>query len=72
MKKFGTTLTLFALALAITLSGCNKGQDGAVLAKVNRTNITALDFKKQIEELQPQMQQAVVADPKAARNSSTT
>jgi len=67
MKKFGTTLTLFALALAITLSGCNKGQDGAVLAKVNRSNITASDFKKQIEELAPQMQQAVVADPKARK-----
>ena len=67
MKKFGTTLTLFALALAITLSGCNKGQNGAVLAKVNRSNITASDFKKQIEELAPQMQQAVVADPKARK-----
>lgn len=70
MKKFSTALTLFVLALAITaitMSGCTKGQDGAVLAKVNRTTITASDFKKQIEELAPQMQQAVVADPKARK-----
>ncbi len=49
------------------MSGCTKGQDGAVLAKVNRGTITASDFKKQIEELAPQMQQAVVADPKARK-----
>ncbi len=55
------------LALAIAMSGCNKAQDGAVLAKVNRNAITASDFKKQIEELAPQMQQAVVNDPKARR-----
>ncbi len=55
------------LALAITVSGCNKGQDGAVLAKVNRGAITVADFKKQIEELAPQMQQAVMADPKARK-----
>jgi len=70
MKKFNTALTLFVLLLAITaitMSGCAKGQDGAVLAKVNRTTITAADFKKQIEELAPQMQQAVVADPKARK-----
>lgn len=70
MKKFNTALTLFVLLLAITaitMSGCAKGQDGAVLAKVNRTTITAADFKKQIEELAPQMQQAVAADPKARK-----
>ena len=67
MKKFSTILTVFILALAIAMSGCNKGQDGAVLAKVNRGAITASDFKKQIEELAPQMQQAVMADPKARK-----
>jgi hypothetical protein len=67
MKKFSSALTLVVLALAITLSGCTKGQDSAVLAKVNRGTITASDFKKQIEELAPQMQQAVVADPKARK-----
>jgi recombinational DNA repair ATPase RecF len=68
MKKFSTIPALLILALAITMSGCNKGQDGAVLAKVNRGAITVSDFKKQIEELAPQMQQAVVADPKARRD----
>jgi peptidyl-prolyl cis-trans isomerase C len=67
MKKFSSALTLVVLALAIAMSGCTKGQDGAVLAKVNRGTITASDFKKQIEELAPQMQQAVVADPKARK-----
>jgi peptidyl-prolyl cis-trans isomerase C len=69
MKKFSTLAALFILALAITISGCNKGgQEGAVLAKVNRGAITVSDFKKQIEELAPQMQQAVVSDPKARRD----
>ncbi len=67
MKKFYTISTLCILALAITTSGCNKGQDGAVVAKVNRGAITVSDFKKQIEELAPQMQQAVVADPNARK-----
>jgi SurA N-terminal domain len=67
MKKFSSALTLVVLAFAITMSGCTKGQDGAVLAKVNRGTITASDFKKQIEELAPQMQQAVVTDPKARK-----
>lgn len=69
MKKFCTIPALLILALAIAISGCNKGgQEGAVLAKVNRGAITVSDFKKQIEELAPQMQQAVVSDPKARRD----
>jgi peptidyl-prolyl cis-trans isomerase C len=67
MKKFSTIPVLLILALAITIAGCNKGQNGAVLAKVNRGTITVSDFKKQIEELAPQMQQAVASDPKARR-----
>jgi peptidyl-prolyl cis-trans isomerase C len=67
MKKVIVILTLSVLALAITMSGCKKVKDDAVLAKVNRTTITTSDFKKQIEELAPQMQQAVVADPKARK-----
>jgi peptidyl-prolyl cis-trans isomerase C len=67
MKKFYTIPTVFILALAVAMSGCNKGQDGAVLAKVNRGTITVSDFKKQIEDLAPQMQQAVMADPKARK-----
>jgi len=55
------------LVLTIALIGCNKGSDGAVIAKVNRGAITETDFKKQLEDLAPQMQQAVVADPKARR-----
>jgi hypothetical protein len=67
MKKLSTIPALLILAIAITMSGCNKGQDGAVLAKVNRNTITVSDFKKQIEELSPQMQQAVMSDPKARK-----
>jgi recombinational DNA repair ATPase RecF len=68
MKKFSSALTLFVLALAVTMSGCTKSHEGEVLAKVNRGTITATDFKKQIEDLAPQMQQAVVNDPKARRD----
>src|SRR5512143_3808639 len=69
MKKFSTISVLLILALAVAIAGCNKGgQEGAVLAKVNRGAITVSDFKKQIEELAPQMQQAVVSDPKARRD----
>jgi hypothetical protein len=67
MKKLSTIPALVILAIAITMSGCNKGQDGAVLAKVNRNTITVSDFKKQIEDLSPQMQQAVMSDPKARK-----
>ena len=56
------------LALVVSLIGCSKGPDSVVLAKVNRGTITAADFKKQLEDLTPQMQQAVVADPKARKD----
>lgn len=56
------------LALVVSLIGCSKGPDSVVLAKVNRGAITAADFKKQLEDLTPQMQQAVVADPKARKD----
>jgi peptidyl-prolyl cis-trans isomerase C len=65
MKKLGAAFVI--MVLAVSVSGCNQGSDGAVLAKVNRTNITATDFKKQVEELAPQMQQAVANDPKARK-----
>lgn len=67
MKTFITAFSFCILALAITMSGCTKSQDGAVLAKVNRSTITSADFKKQIEELNPQMQQAVLSDPSARK-----
>jgi peptidyl-prolyl cis-trans isomerase C len=55
------------LALVLLAGGCKKASssDGAVLAKVNRGSITVADFKKQLEDLAPQMQQAVATDPKA-------
>jgi peptidyl-prolyl cis-trans isomerase C len=65
MKQYSTIPTLLILVFAITMFGCNKDQDGVVLAKVNRGTITVSDFKKQIEELAPQMQQAIMADPNA-------
>jgi peptidyl-prolyl cis-trans isomerase C len=68
MKKFITVVSLCIIALAIAMSGCTKSQDDAVLARVNRGTITAADFIKQIEALNPQMQQAVLADPDARRD----
>jgi peptidyl-prolyl cis-trans isomerase C len=67
MNQFTYTAfaSLFALILAIT--GCSKKEDSTVLARVNRTKITVADFKRQLEDLQPQMQQAVASDPKARR-----
>lgn len=55
------------LALVVAAAGCSKTSDGAVLAKVNRGSINSADFKKQVEELAPQMQHAVVSDPKARK-----
>lgn len=66
MKMLKLTIVL-TLALAIAASGCSKGSDSAVLARVNRSAITVADFKKQLEELDPRMQQAVVTDPKARK-----
>lgn len=62
---FQTATTVFALALGLV--GCNKGTDSAVLAKVNRTTITLADFKKQVQDLDPQVQPIVATDAKARR-----
>jgi peptidyl-prolyl cis-trans isomerase C len=67
MKIDKTFVAVAMLALVVAFTGCSKGTDGAVLAKVNRGAITAADFKKQIEDLAPQMQQAVASDPKARK-----
>jgi peptidyl-prolyl cis-trans isomerase C len=56
------------LCAAVALTGCGKDQDAKVLAKVNGAKITVGDFKRQIEELPPQMQQAVMTDPKARQD----
>ena len=53
------------LVLMVAATGCSKSQGGAVLAKVNSGAITANDFKQQVDELAPQMRQAVLSDPKA-------
>lgn len=55
------------LTVAVSVTACSKGEDSAVLARVNRTKITAADFKRQLEDLQPQMQEAVASDPKARK-----
>lgn len=52
----------------IISAGCGSGGDDAVIAKVNRAKITTGDFKRQLEELSPQMQQAVATDAKARRD----
>jgi peptidyl-prolyl cis-trans isomerase C len=68
MKKLINAFTLPLLALALATSGCTKGgQEGTVLARVNRATITTADFKRQVEDLTPQMQQAVATDPKARK-----
>lgn len=56
-----------AVLIALTAAGCTKGTDNAVIAKVNNGKITAADFKKQLEDLQPQMLQAVATDEKARK-----
>jgi peptidyl-prolyl cis-trans isomerase C len=65
--KMHKPVVVVMLALIIAVIGCSKGTDGTVIAKVNRGAITEADFKKQLEDLAPQMQQAVVADPKARK-----
>ena len=61
-------MTAAAVAIiALSLAGCTKGTDGAVIAKVNNGKITTAEFKKQLEELQPQMMQAVATDAKARK-----
>lgn len=60
-------LAYAALALILVLTGCTKNADNAVVAKVNNAKITAADFKKQLNDLQPQMQLAVSSDPKARK-----
>lgn len=60
-------LAYVALALILALTGCTKNADNAVVAKVNNAKITAADFKKQLNDLQPQMQMAVSSDPKARK-----
>jgi peptidyl-prolyl cis-trans isomerase C len=68
MNRIITIAFASLIALSLALTGCNKGgTDSTVLARVNRTKITAGEFKKQLEELQPQMQQAVATDPKARK-----
>jgi len=56
-----------SLALILAVTGCTKNADTAVVAKVNNAKITAADFKKQLDDLQPQMQLAVTSDPKARK-----
>jgi predicted nucleic acid-binding protein len=67
MKKLNAAISLSILGVAIVLSGCSKGSDGSVLAKVNSSTITTADFKKQLEDLNPRMQQAVVTDKTARK-----
>ena len=60
-------LAAAALAAIVALTGCGKGSDSAVIAKVNNGKITAAEFKKQLDDLQPQMLNAVATDTKARK-----
>lgn len=65
MNKF----TPVVLAAAVLFAGaCSKDSDSKILAKVNGGKITAADFKKQLDELPPQMRQAVATDAKARKD----
>ncbi len=63
-----SSIAAFALAVAVAFAGCSTGPDSTVIARVNQSKITVADFKSQLEDLQPQMQQAVASDPKARRD----
>lgn len=66
MKKLiAGVLIIIACAAA---AACTKGSDSAVIAKVNRAKITSGDFKRQLQELPPQMQQAVATDQKSRKD----
>ncbi len=67
MKKILYPAAAALVTLALAFTGCAKKDDSAVIARVNRTTITAADFKRQLEELDPKMQQAVASDPKARK-----
>jgi peptidyl-prolyl cis-trans isomerase C len=70
MNRLKLAVGISMLALFLSATGCSKAttsSDGAVLAKINRGTITTSEFKKQLEELAPQMQQAVMSDPKARK-----
>lgn len=63
MKKI---IAAALMAIAFVSTGCGN-TDSTVLARVNRSKITIADLKAQLAELPPQMQQAVMMDPKARR-----
>ena len=65
MKMYKMMVVVVMLTVAIFQVGCSKGTNNTVLAKVNSGTITAADFKKQLEDLTPQMQQAVATVTKA-------
>jgi peptidyl-prolyl cis-trans isomerase C len=67
MKMYKMIVLVVLLTIAVSMTGCNKGTNSTILAKVNRGSITEADFKKQLEDLTPQMQQAVASDAKARR-----
>jgi peptidyl-prolyl cis-trans isomerase C len=68
MKRHNLITAAVILALSSAVFGCSSGPDSAVIARVNRSTITAADFKRQMEDLAPQMQQAVASDPKARKD----
>jgi len=67
MKKILYFAAAALVSLSLAFTGCAKKDDSAVLARVNRAKITAADFKRQLEDLDPKMQQAVASDPKARK-----
>lgn len=62
------TFSVAALAALVALTGCSKGGDTAVIARVNQTKITGADYKRQLEGLDNfQMEQAVATDTAARK-----
>lgn len=65
MKTF---MPVVLIAAVLFTGACSKDSDSKVLAKVNGGKITVADFKKQLDELPPQMRQAVSSDAKARKD----
>ncbi len=57
-----------AALLVLFAAGCTKNNNNKVVAKVNNGTITVGEFKQQLDELQPRMQEAVATDSKARKD----
>lgn len=66
MKKLIAGALVIVVCAAVM--ACSKNSDSTVIAKVNRAKITTGDFKRQLQDLPPQMQMAVATDQKSRKD----